>query len=129
MAVFESTTLPITTRSWKKKLLKKYVDCRPGYYSGVMLMLVQTGENVFIDKEDTKVRELLSSESVRAVLLRKQSQPGCARVEPDEKEVNEKPSRYTLTEKLDGTVLVAAKQKESIILLGNITVRCFRRRP
>ncbi|CEJ62671.1 hypothetical protein PMG11_11165 [Penicillium brasilianum] len=89
----------------------------------------ETGEVVYIDKEDTTVRELLSSEIVRAVLLRKQSQPGCVRVEPDEKEANEKPSKYTLTEKLDGTVLVAAKQKESIILLGNITVRCFRRRP
>lgn len=63
-------------------------------------------------------------EDVRAVLLKKQDNPGCVRVV-----ANQQATRYTLTEKIHGTVLVAAHKGESIIILGQISVRCFRRAP
>ncbi|KAJ6184300.1 hypothetical protein N7519_005601 [Penicillium mononematosum] len=57
------------------------------------------------------------SEDVRAVLLKKQKKPGCVRVV-----ANQKPTRYTLTDSLNGTVLIAAKRGEMIINLGNASV-------
>jgi hypothetical protein len=80
---------------------------------------------VELDSQWTDVEKIQFSENVRAVLLRKQNkqnQPGgVARVEG-------KPPRYTLTDKVNGIVLVAAKPGEKIILLGQPSVRCFRRR-
>ncbi|KAA8652761.1 uncharacterized protein ATNIH1004_001666 [Aspergillus tanneri] len=83
---------------------------------------LESKEDVVLDPHWTDVKQLESSPSVRAVLLRKQISPGgVARVEGN-------PSRYTLTDKVTGTVLVAARPGENIILLGYPSVRCFRRR-
>jgi hypothetical protein len=85
----------------------------------------ETGQDVELDSQWTDVDKIQFSENVRAVLLRKQNkqnQPGgVARVE------GETP-RYILTDKVKGIVLVAAKPGETIILLGQPSVRCFRRR-
>lgn len=70
------------------------------------------------------MEEQVLPESVRAVLLRRQDKPGCVRVAG-----NQGASRYTLTARLEGTVLVAARKGEKMIILGDISVRCFRRRP
>lgn len=78
---------------------------------------------MILDREWVYVKEPQFSEEVRAVLLKKEDEPGCARVES-----KEKPSRYIMTMDLDGIVLVVAKPRESIIILGNISVCCFRRR-
>ncbi|PGG95001.1 hypothetical protein AJ80_10053 [Polytolypa hystricis UAMH7299] len=83
---------------------------------------IESEEDVVLDPEWTDVKQFESSPSVRAVLLRKQNPAGgVARVEGN-------PSRYTLTDKVTGTVLVAAKPGETIVLLGYPSIRCFRRR-
>mgnify|MGYP001658540015 CR=1 FL=1 len=78
-----------------------------------------------LDSQWTDVEKIQFSENVRAVLLRKksiQNQPGgVARVEGES-------SRYVRTDKVNGVVLVAAQPEEKIILLGQPSVRCFRRR-
>ncbi|KAK2767652.1 hypothetical protein FQN54_003810 [Arachnomyces sp. PD_36] len=83
---------------------------------------IECEEDVVLDPEWTDVKKFESSPSVRAVLLRKQNPAGgVARVEGY-------PSRYTLTDRVTDTVLIAAKPGETIVLLGYPSVRCFRRR-
>jgi hypothetical protein len=67
------------------------------------------------------VERFESSPTVRAVLLRNHGPGGVARV-------NSNPARYTLTSKLSGVVLIAAKPGEKITLLGDPSVQHFRRR-
>ncbi|KAJ5384729.1 hypothetical protein N7517_002640 [Penicillium concentricum] len=88
----------------------------------------ETGQDVELDSQWTDVEKIQFSENVCAVLLRKQNNQnkqnkpgGVARVEGE-------PPRYILTDKVNGIVLVAAKPGEKIILLGQPSVRCFRRR-
>lgn len=91
----------------------------------------ESKQTLFIDDEDTRVDEFFSKDDVRAILLQNQEQPGCVQVVPKstDNSANGKPSRTIMTNELDGTVLVVAQPDESVILLGNIVVRCFRRRP
>jgi len=81
----------------------------------------KSGEDVTLDPDWIDVRQFETTPEVRAVLLRKHGTGGVARV-------NGSPSRYTLTSKLTGIVLVAAKPGEDIVLLGYPSVRYFRRR-
>ncbi|KMP10224.1 hypothetical protein CIRG_09905 [Coccidioides immitis RMSCC 2394] len=81
----------------------------------------KSGEDVALDPDWIDVKQFETSPTVRAVLLRKHGTGGVARV-------NASPSRYTLTNKLTGIVLVAAKPGENIVLLGYPSVRYFRRR-
>ncbi|OOO12340.1 hypothetical protein OAory_01000890 [Aspergillus oryzae] len=83
----------------------------------------ESGEDVVLDSDWTDVKQFESCQNVRAILLRKQDPPGgVARIEGS-------PSRYILTAKVTGVILLAAKPGEKIILLGYPSVRCFRRRP
>jgi len=82
---------------------------------------LEAGEDLILDPDWTVTRKFESSTTVRAVLLRKHGSNGVARV-------GNSPTRYTLTSKLSGIVLVAAKPGETIVLLGYPSVRYFRRR-
>lgn len=81
-----------------------------------------TGEKLVLDQEWETVDGFESHPDVRAVLLQNRAPGGVARV-------NSVPSKYTLTSRLTGRVLVAAKPGEKLSLIGNPYVLRFRRRP
>lgn len=66
------------------------------------------------------MKKFETSTTVRAVFLRNHGLGGVARV-------NSNPARYTLISKLSGVILIAAKPGEKITLLGDPSVRYFRR--
>ncbi|KAI1905791.1 hypothetical protein LOZ65_006925, partial [Ophidiomyces ophidiicola] len=69
------------------------------------------GEDVILDDDWKDVKQFESLPSVRAVLLRRQEPGGVVRIHSN-------PSRYTLTSRLSGTVVVAARDDETISVLG-----------
>ncbi|OKL55593.1 hypothetical protein UA08_09129 [Talaromyces atroroseus] len=82
---------------------------------------IETGEDVVADTDWEVVNRFESLDTVRAVLLQQRTPGGIVRV-------NGNPSRHTLTSRVTGTVLVAARSGEKITLVGNPYVLRFRRR-
>lgn len=79
------------------------------------------GEDLVLDQNWDTVNGFESDPDVRAVLLQNQPPGGVVRVNGD-------PSKYTLTSRITGTVLVAAKPGERLSFVGNPYVLRFRRR-
>jgi hypothetical protein len=109
-----------------RKSLKRRQNWRYEHQSNNVLhqiwfKFIQAGEDLVLDPDWTDAKKFESSNAVRAILLRKHGSAGVARV-------GSNPTRYTLTSKLTGIVLVAAKPGENIVLLGYPSVRYFRRR-
>lgn len=82
---------------------------------------MQAGEDLDLDRDWDTVNGFESDPDVRAVLLQNRPPGGVARVNGD-------PSKYTLTSRITGTVLVTAKPGERLSLVGNPYVLRFRRR-
>lgn len=112
------TSVKIEKR-WNEKQVLLYE--RPIPIECPLAQRVQTGEDLVLDQNWDTVNGFESNPDVRAVLLQNRPPGGVARVNGD-------PSKYTLTSRTTGTVLVAAKPGERLSLVGNPYILRFRRR-